>query len=163
MREGDQDRPIRVRGHTLLCLQGFRGEGYSPGFVQNMASIHAELLKNPEAWIEVVEEPDAICAACPHRMPAGCGLHGDASEEGMQAQDGHVLRLLSLRPGDRLQWREVLERIRRSVTGASLPSICGQCRWLPLGYCRDGIDRLRSSEVISIQSSVGGQKRKTEN
>jgi hypothetical protein len=84
-------------------------------------------------------------------------------EEGMQAQDGHVLRLLGLRPGDRLQWREALERIRRSVTGASLPSICGQCRWLPLGYCRDGIDRLRSSEVISIQSSVCGQKRKTEN
>ncbi len=161
--EGREEHPFRIRGHTLLCLQGFRGEGYSPEFIRNMGSIHAELLRNPSAWVEVVEEPDAICGACPHRMPAGCGLNGDASEEGMQAQDGHVLRLLGLRPGDRLRWHEILDRIGRSLSGSSLPDICGQCRWLPLGYCREGIDRLRSSEVIGVQSSVCGQKRKTEN
>ncbi|MDF0651721.1 MAG: hypothetical protein P0121_09670 [Nitrospira sp.] len=31
------------------------------------------------------------------------------------------------------------------MSGDDLPSTCGSCRWLPLGYCREGIDRLRSS------------------
>jgi hypothetical protein len=42
-------------------------------------------------------------------------------------------------------WREILERIRRAVSGDDLPSICGNCRWLPLGYCREGIERLRTN------------------
>lgn len=57
--------PIRLRGHTLLCLQGFREEGYSPGFVANMAAIHQTLCHQPETIVQVVASPDAVCAACP--------------------------------------------------------------------------------------------------
>lgn len=39
---------FRLRGHTLLCLQGFEGEGYSLGFVENMAAIHQTLFQNPD-------------------------------------------------------------------------------------------------------------------
>ena len=45
--------PIRVRAHTLLCLQGFRGEGYSAGFVENMAAIHSRVDNvqlRPDSW-----------------------------------------------------------------------------------------------------------------
>ena len=136
--------PIRLRGHTLLCLQGFRGEGYSPGFTDNLATIHRSLSGNPDQPVELVEEPDAVCGACPHRAPAGCSLNGGGSEAGMQAQDRHVLKLLGLNAGGVVRWRDVLDRIRRSIKGSDLPGICGQCRWLPLGYCKEGIDRLRS-------------------
>ena len=27
---------MRLRGHNLLCIQGFVGKGYSPEFVDNM-------------------------------------------------------------------------------------------------------------------------------
>ena len=57
---------VRIRGHTLLCLQGFRGEGYSAGFIENMTELHRDLNENPDRWVEVVEAPDAFCAACPH-------------------------------------------------------------------------------------------------
>ncbi|NGZ11675.1 MAG: DUF1284 domain-containing protein [Nitrospira sp. LK70] len=57
--------PLRLRSHTLLCLQGFRGEGYSPGFVANMTGIHQTLWNQPEATVQVVASPDAVCAACP--------------------------------------------------------------------------------------------------
>ena len=30
---------LTVRAHTLLCLQGFGGEGYSPSFVENRGAI----------------------------------------------------------------------------------------------------------------------------
>ena len=148
----DTQGTVRIRGLTLLCLQGFRGEGYSAGFIENMTELHRDLNENPDRWVEVVEAPDAFCAACPHLVPAGCSLNGAPSEEGMRAQDRHVLALLGLQPGTRVRWREVLDRIRASVKGSDLPGICGSCRWLPLGYCRDGIDQLRGGQVISVRS-----------
>src|SRR5712692_7447054 len=71
----NDDGAVRIRGHTLLCLQGFRGEGYSAGFIENMAALHQDLNENPDRWVEVVEAPDTFCAACPHLAPAGCSLN----------------------------------------------------------------------------------------
>lgn len=137
---------LRLRGHTLLCLQGFRGEGYSPAFTDNLASIHRDLAENPDQHVEVVDSPDAVCGACPHKAPSGCAVDGEGAEEGMTRQDRHVLERLGLTVGHRLRWRDVLARIRRSLSGDDLPGICGACRWLPLGYCREGLERLRSQD-----------------
>ena len=135
--------PVRLRGHTLLCMQGFRGEGYNAEFVKNMAAIHRTLTDHPESRVEVLASPDTVCAACPHQHPSGCVLNGARSEEEMIDQDQVVLQRLGLKVGCRIRWQQILERIRSSVCGDDLPSICGTCRWLPLGYCRGGIDRLR--------------------
>ena len=144
VRDDDSSASVRLRGHTLLCLQGFRGEGYSSEFIANMAAIHRTLTDHPEVLVEVLASPDAVCAACPHRHPSGCMLNGERSEEEMIEQDHEVLRRLGLKLGDRLRWHDILERIQTSVTGDDLPSICGGCRWLPLGYCREGINRLHN-------------------
>ncbi|MEW6544793.1 MAG: DUF1284 domain-containing protein [Nitrospirota bacterium] len=154
--------PIRLRGHTLLCLQGFRGEGYSPGFVENLASVHRDLRDHPDRWVLVVDEPDDVCRACPHRGPGGCTLNGEDSEDVMRAQDRHVLERLGLQTGAKVRWRDILDRIGVSLSGEDLPGLCGACRWLPLGYCREGIGSLRGQEVISIQSSVFRRKPSTE-
>ena len=135
--------PIRIRAHTLLCLQGFRGEGYSARFVDNMAAIHQRLADDPSQWVEIIAAPDALCSACPHVSTTGCSLHGAGSEDAMQAQDRDVLARLDLHEGDHITWAEILNRIRTSLTGASLTDICGQCQWLSLGYCRVGLDLLR--------------------
>jgi hypothetical protein len=141
----DEEHAIRLRGHTLLCLQGFRGLGYSPSFIENLDRIHRELAVHPERAVEVGETPDIVCGACPHQMPSGCTLNGEGTEAQMHAQDRHVLSLLGLNGGDRLQWSQVLDRIRSTLSGDDLPTICGQCRWLPLGYCREGIEQLRGN------------------
>lgn len=139
----DGSSPIRLRAHTLLCLQGFRGEGYSAAFVKNMAEVHRTLAEHPETLVEVLISPDVVCGACPHQQTSGCTLNGDRSEEEMRDQDRVVLEKLGLEAGSHVRWQEILERIRRSVSGDDLPSICGTCRWLPLGYCREGINQLR--------------------
>lgn len=143
-----ENRLLKIRGHTLLCLQGFRGKGYSPAFVENMASIHRELRAHPDRLVQVVVEPDSICAACPHHLVSGCSLNGDRSEDAMIAQDQHVLSLLGLEAGVVAQWSEILGRIQASISGGDLPAICGNCRWLPLGYCRSGLDQLRESGLL---------------
>jgi hypothetical protein len=134
----------------LLCLQGFRGEGYSSEFVENMVSVHRALTEHPETWIEVLTSPDVVCGACPHQQTSGCTLNGVRSEEEMQDQDRVVLGKLGLEAGSQVRWQEILERIRRSVGGDDLPSICGTCRWLPLGYCREGINRLGEEERKAV-------------
>ena len=136
-------KPIRIRGHTLLCLQGFRGEGYSPGFVENMAAIHRQLTNNPTGPVLVVDAPDAICSSCPNLKDGGCHLHGPGSEEGMIAQDRDVMHRLGIDRGEELPWQEIVHRIAQAVRGEMLPEICGKCPWLPLGYCKEGMDRLR--------------------
>jgi hypothetical protein len=112
--------------------------------VENLATVHRTLATGPETLVQVVDAPDVVCGACPHEAEAGCTLNGEGTEPGMRAQDRAVLALLGLQPDDRLRWGEILERIGRSIEGSDLPTICGQCRWLSLGYCRDGIDRLRT-------------------
>jgi hypothetical protein len=135
--------PIDIRGHTLLCLQGFRGEGYSPDFVANMASLHSRLVLNPKVPVRVVVEPDAICAACPNLGPSGCRLRGEGTEAAMRVQDRDVMGRLSIAPGELLSWEEILRRIAATVGSGMLPEICGSCPWLPLGYCAEGIERLQ--------------------
>jgi hypothetical protein len=136
-------KPIRIRGHTLLCLQGFRGEGYSPEFVENMAAIHRQLADDPTHPVLVVDVPDAICSSCPNLRDEECHLHGPGSEEGMIAQDQDVMHRLRIAWGEELPWKEILHRISQAVSGEMLPKICGRCPWLPLGYCKEGMDRLR--------------------
>ena len=138
--------PIRLRGHTLLCLQGFRGLGYSPEFTANLARISKDLAGNLEATVEVLDTPDAVCGACPHEAgSAGCTLNGPQSEVTIRDQDGAVLTLLGLHPGEKTTWATILDRIRTSISGDDLPKICGGCRWLSLGFCSSGIEQLRGS------------------
>jgi hypothetical protein len=139
-------RPFTIRGHTLLCLQGFRGKGYSPGFVENLIEINNSLVENENAPVRVVAMPDDVCLACPNLKMNGCNLKGPSFEASMLAQDRQVMSLLEIREGEALSWREILERIGQKMRGEMLSSICGDCPWLPLGYCQEGIERLRSGK-----------------
>ena len=134
--------PIRIRGHTLLCLQGFRGEGYSAEFIENMTKIHRQLTNHPEQPVLVLDSPDSICLQCPNLKSQRCNLHGPDSEEFMMAQDVDVINRLGIRRGEILPWEEILNRIAHRLKGEMLVEICGKCPWLPLGYCKDGVKNL---------------------
>ncbi len=143
MSTGHPNPPLIVRAHTLLCLQGFRGEGYSPPFVGKMGAIHRRLSAEPKRPVQVIARPDEICNACPHLHPDGCRLKGPGFEEAMKQQDRAVMARLGITEGETLPWGEILCRIAARVEGGDLDEICGACPWLPLRYCREGIDALR--------------------
>lgn len=133
---------MRIRAHSLLCIQGFVGEGYSPEFIENMWRVVESL--DPDVEVTVLAEPDVLCSACPNLADTGCTLSGPGAEADMERQDRDVLRRLGIRAGETLRWGEILERIRRTVDPAHLDSICGACPWLSLGHCKQGLDRLKS-------------------
>jgi len=134
---------VKLRAHSLLCIQGFVGKGYSPEFVRNMTAIVKGLGGRTE--VTVVAEPDSLCAACPNLRRSGCALHGDGTEKGIVKQDRDVLRRLALSDGQTVTWGEILDRIRASVAPDDLDDICGSCPWLPLGHCKEGLARLRAT------------------
>jgi len=148
-------RPVAIRGHTLLCLQGFRGKGYSTDFVENLIEINNTLVENENIPVRVMALPDDVCLACPNLKMNGCNLKGPGFEISMRSQDRQVMSLLDIQEGEALPWHEILERIGQRMQGGMLPSICGDCPWLPLGYCREGIEKLRSGKTAMTMIDFG--------
>lgn len=136
----------RIRGHTLLCLQGFKGKGYSETFVAKMKGIHEELFNEPERSVEIVVGPDDICSACPHLGEGGCTLDGADAESDVKRKDDEVAALLGIYPGRGYRWEEVLDRISGRMSPAVLKNMCSKCRWYPLGYCEEGIVKLQNKQ-----------------
>ena len=134
---------MRLRGHNLLCIQGFVGKGYSPEFVANMTAVVESL--GAGAAVTVVAEPDALCAACPNLAESGCALNGAGAERGIIRQDRDVMARLGIADGETVAWDEILARIRAAVAPDDLDDICGTCPWLPLGHCKEGLARLRAT------------------
>lgn len=136
------DRPIRLRAHNLLCLQGWEGMGYSPAFTANMDTIHAHLFTHPESEVTLIVGADSLCSACPLLEDQVC--HHDRHDGGWISQ--HDLRTLThtgLVAGETYPWQTIERAIADAFTGADIATFCARCRWQPLGVCAAGIDRLR--------------------
>ena len=136
---------MKLRGHHLVCLLGFRGLGYSPEFVANMDGIAERLRSFPETLIEIVRQPDDVCSPCPFLGERGCQDKGPGSEERKRDQDKAVMDRLNIKAGERVSWLEVRERMRSSISPEDLKEICQDCEWLPLGYCGEGLEELKGS------------------
>ncbi|HDL15578.1 MAG TPA: DUF1284 domain-containing protein [Euryarchaeota archaeon] len=54
---------LKLRGHHLLCLNFFKGEGYNRNFVDNLRKV-LDKAKREEFYIAIGS--DDICIACSH-------------------------------------------------------------------------------------------------
>lgn len=114
-----------LRGHHLLCLQGFQGYGYDNSFVENMNRIN-DLRKNPNTAIEVVNSPDDICKKCPN-LKNGLCENVEKNDE-IVSMDNEVISRL---PGNK-EFNSVFlfDFIKKTFcTTESLDNICKDCRW----------------------------------
>jgi len=129
--------PAEIRGHHLLCALGFRGFGYSAAFAANMASILSRLDAAPETLVRVVDGPEGICAAFPADQPGHC------LDENVVARDRRVIAGVGLQVGDVRAWGDLRRRLGEAFAPQDLDDLCATCPWLPLGYCQEGLRRLR--------------------
>jgi hypothetical protein len=92
---------LQLRGHHLICLHFFKGQGYSPEFIVNLG----EILKKAEAdeQIEVVSGADDICNICPYLKGKKCFYNSESDQE-IQAMDRKALELLELSLRDIVRW-----------------------------------------------------------
>lgn len=129
---------IRLRAHHLLCIHGFRGQGYSPLFVANMARIVHRLDNSPETSIQVVDGADDVCSACPHMDEGICNRPDQRVDE----LDQRVRAQLGLENGHKASWSSILDIISDRIDPFRLEVVCTGCRWLDLDYCTSGLAKL---------------------
>lgn len=133
---------IRLRGHHLLCLLGFRGMGYSESFARNMRRVYETIRNEPETPITIVSGIDDLCRHFPCDQPNHC------RNTSVMKRDETVLRHLGLEAGACLPWREIRERIARTVSPSHLPQWCQGCPWLRYGVCEQGVERIQAGEPL---------------
>lgn len=114
----------RIRPHHGLCMQFFRGEGYSPAFIENMQSIVDALADNPT--IELVNGADSVCRTCPNRI----GETDCACDAKVLHYDQKVVEYCKLTCSSTLTWNEFSSKIYHYILSPDLrEAICGDCEW----------------------------------
>lgn len=125
----DDSRPVQIRGHHLLCLQGYQGYGYSQRFVDNLNKILDQIHANPDLIIEVTAQNDSICLVCPFAGLIQCNKSPD-SEYTARAMDLHVLQKIHCSENTRGPALHFIERVNDVFsTKATLQALCGDCQW----------------------------------
>ncbi|MFN3383938.1 MAG: DUF1284 domain-containing protein [Archaeoglobaceae archaeon] len=111
----------KLRGHHLICLHFFKGEGYDEGFVENIRRVLATI-----DIAEVVEGLDDVCGACPHNF--GFCNYYESSEEEVRELDEFALSLLGLKVGERVRWEDLKAKISE-VLEEWKSFACEDCDW----------------------------------
>ncbi len=97
-----ENEMIRLRGHHLICLQFFQGQGYDAAFLEKLQDIfHRAAVQE----VEVTAGPDELCQACPYLQGEQC-THPETSDAEIREMDRVALEILGLAPGSRLKWPE---------------------------------------------------------
>jgi uncharacterized protein len=114
----------RLRPHHLMCLRFYRGEGYSPPFVDNLT---ATLERARSGGAIVVDGPDDICAACPGLRDNFCAWD-DGSEAEVRRIDALASRLVDVAPGDAVGWTTTEDAVVAGLREWSTDA-CRPCTW----------------------------------
>ncbi len=106
--ESSSKPAINLRGHHLVCLHFFEGEGYAPEYRENIR----EILRRAEAGenMEVASGADDVCRICPNLKGEIC-LHTEDAEAGIKAMDMAALILLGLRNGEHVLWFNIQKKL----------------------------------------------------
>jgi len=116
----------RLRGHHLVCLHFFGGEGYSPEFTENLRAV---LVKTKTEDVEISPRADDICEGCPHLRQFRCCYTEDA-DEGIREMDKRALELLKEEEGSKVKWDEIQKRIPE-LFHSWYKAYCATCGWKP--------------------------------
>jgi hypothetical protein len=116
---------IRLRGHHLICLHFFKGEGYDAQFLANLKKLLGRVKAGEE--VEVCSGADDVCKRCPYLRDGRC-LYDIGAEDEMKGMDGRALRLLRLDVHDKVKWQDIREKIPEILREWS-KEYCKDCEW----------------------------------
>ncbi|AZN42157.1 DUF1284 domain-containing protein [Paenibacillus albus] len=128
---------IRLRGHHLLCLLGFRGMGYSAKFSANMRLVYNELREQPQTLITIIGGPDDLCACFPKDAEQHC------ENRSVYEHDKRILDKLDFSAGMTLPWQDVIHRVRVNMQPEDINTLCYTCEWRTYGVCEAGVRTIK--------------------
>ena len=116
---------LRLRGHHLLCLNGFQGYGYDKAFVENMTLINSKR-KLPQTTVTLCDCDDDICTSCPNLIDGIC--EDKTQNERIVSMDREVLKKLD--NSKEHNSTELFNKIDEIFdTEESVSKICFNCKW----------------------------------
>jgi hypothetical protein len=120
---------VRLRGHHVVCLHFFLGEGYKPEFIENLK----EVLRRAEAGeeIEILVGADDVCRKCPYLKDTIC-VYDENAEDEIRDMDRTAIKLLGLRNKGKAKWTDIKKKIpiifkkwkERYCEGCDWRSVC---------------------------------------
>ena len=113
-----------LRGHHLVCLHFFDGEGYDEAFIKNLKNL---LHRVEEEEITISSGADDVCKSCPYLKQSKC-LYAENSDEEIIEMDTKALSLLALSHGDKVEWCALKEKIRK-IFPEWFSLYCIECDW----------------------------------
>jgi len=113
-----------LRGHHLICLHFFSGEGYNAAFVENLRNVIAAA---EEGLVQVHNGADTICKKCPSLQSNKC-MHSAQAEADVLVLDRLALRLLGLSSGQLASWRDIRNALPL-IFSEWYESSCNGCGW----------------------------------
>lgn len=90
---------LHLRAHHLLCIQNYRGHGYSSGFNNKMKSVIAALQNVSGAEVLLIRGADDLCRSCPHCKNGSC------ESDNPGRIDELVCEQMKAAPGDIFTWK----------------------------------------------------------
>lgn len=113
-----------LRGHHLICLHFFNGEGYDEPFKNNLK----KTLKRAETEeITISSGADDVCRCCPYIEVNRC-RYTENSDDDISDMDTEALTLLNLSKRDKVKWDELRKTVHR-IFPAWYSSRCIKCDW----------------------------------
>lgn len=125
---------LLLRPHHLLCIQNYRGHGYSTGFHEKMSAVISTLKSSNGAAVKLIEGADDLCIACPHLRDGSC------ESEFPDCFDRLVCARTGAAPGHTFIWKLLPNCFEHSPDGFQVPAMsrelleecCPGCSWLEL-------------------------------
>lgn len=121
-----QAMKAKLRGHHLICLNFFSGEGYSEDFIKNIYSIVRK------EKVEIVEGADDVCARCPYLKENKCS-NNEYTDEKIVFQDKAALKLLECKPGESTDWKTISSKLPQIIEEWKA-HFCRDCGYLKVCF-----------------------------
>ncbi|MEA4956106.1 hypothetical protein SDC9_03484 [bioreactor metagenome] len=143
---------IHLRGHHILCLQGYQGYGYDENFKNNMEKIISKLNdENSNTKVILTESADDICKFCPKLKGEMCigdlESHENYTKEEIKKieisslisnnnqkienMDSKVLKIAKIKKEKEYEFSEIIYRANNSLKYLNdAKNICGDCKWI---------------------------------
>jgi hypothetical protein len=116
-----------LRGHHLICLHFFNGEGYDQRFVDNLRDVMNAV---ESQGLTIGSGGDDVCGKCRYLKDGTC-QHSEYAEAEIRKMDRKALTLLGLSAGDSVTWNSITNRVP-DIFADWFREYCSDCEWLPV-------------------------------
>ncbi len=115
---------FKLRPHHALCIQNFRGNGYSSEFTDNMTTV-IQFLEQNNPQIVLIPETDRLCSCCPHNQKGRCRSYGHVLE-----LDHRFLQQIGLSVGTPITWKSLKNCAKNIINDKyRFQAVCHDCSW----------------------------------